>query len=70
MDGDGIPDLISASYVYDSFPDFTYKFYLSVNLGNGDGTFQDGKAFAVSNGITAFDVGVLERRRTGGYCHR
>jgi uncharacterized repeat protein (TIGR01451 family) len=48
VDGDGWPDLICACYVRD-LNTFSDTYYLSVNLGNGDGTFQDGKPFEVTN---------------------
>jgi uncharacterized repeat protein (TIGR01451 family) len=51
VDGDGKADLISAIFVAENFPNYPY--YLSVNLGNGDGTFQDGIAIPVTNGIVA-----------------
>jgi uncharacterized repeat protein (TIGR01451 family) len=56
VNGDGNADLISACFVYDGAPDFKYTYYLSVNLGNGDGTFQDGEAFRVTNGIVRLDA--------------
>ncbi len=50
VDGDGKPDLISAcdSHNISTFED---RYYLSVNLGNGDGTFQDGKPFTLNTGV-------------------
>ncbi len=54
VNGDGFADLISAFFIDIGFPN--YLFYLSVNLGNGDGTFQDGQAFRVSNGIVRLDT--------------
>ncbi len=60
VNGDGKADLISGVFVYDSAPDFTYTYYLSVNLGNGDGTFQDGIPFPVINGIVKLDTADID----------
>jgi len=59
VDGDGKADLISACSTYSGPPTFTFNYYLSVNLGNGDGTFQDGKAFPVTNGILTLEAADL-----------
>jgi uncharacterized repeat protein (TIGR01451 family) len=59
VDGDGKADLISACSTYSGPPAFTHNYYLSVNLGNGDGTFQDGKAFPVTNGILTLEAADL-----------
>jgi len=59
VDGDGRSDLISACFTHSGPPTFAYNYYLSVNLGNPDGSFQDGKAFPVTNGIVALDAADL-----------
>ncbi|HXS69883.1 MAG TPA: FG-GAP-like repeat-containing protein, partial [Candidatus Polarisedimenticolia bacterium] len=54
VDGDGKQDLISACYTHNlSTLEDTY--YLSVNPGDGDGTFQDGLSFALPRGVQAID---------------
>lgn len=54
VDGDGKQDLISACYTHDTST-LADTYYLSVNLGNGDGTFQDGTSFALPRGVQAID---------------
>lgn len=51
VNGDGIPDLVSTCALLDTNT-FEATYYLSVNQGNGDGTFQDGIAFTLPNGST------------------
>ena len=50
VDGDGIPDLIAGCYTENDLLG-QYVSYLSVNLGNGDGTFKAGQAFQMANGF-------------------
>ncbi|MGA2854946.1 MAG: VCBS repeat-containing protein, partial [Verrucomicrobiota bacterium] len=58
VDGDGKLDLVSMCFTYDSLG--AGKSYLSVNLGNGDGTFKDGKAFYIAaQGFSAMDAADL-----------
>lgn len=62
VDGDGKPDLISQCYLH-NLSTLQDTYYLSVNLGNGDGTFQDGKAFVLSRG--AQQIGTADFNHDG-----
>lgn len=55
VDGDGKPDLISQCYLH-NLSTLEDNYYVSVNLGNGDGTFQDGKAFSLPQGAQQIDT--------------
>jgi uncharacterized repeat protein (TIGR01451 family) len=58
VNGDGIPDIVTTSTILDTTT-FAATYYVSVNQGNGDGTFQDGIAFTLpggSTGLAAADV--------------
>ena len=50
VDGDGILDLVSACFTEDDTSPFQDAPYLSVNLGNGNGTFKAGQAFRMNTG--------------------
>ena len=53
VDHDGKADLVCQCYSH-NLTSRSDTYYLSVNLGFGDGTFQDGKQFALSHGALDF----------------
>lgn len=55
LDGDGTDDLVTAN-THGNYPDGSTPTTLTVSLGNGDGTFEEG--FTLENDLTPFSVAV------------
>jgi len=62
LNGDGNPDLVAASYwcYYDYYETYYYDPYVSVLLGNGDGTFQEAVSYEVFDGPHTVAIGDLD----------
>ena len=60
VDGDGKPDLICQCYSH-NLSTLADTYYLSVNLGNGDGTFRDGVQFSLPHGGLDIDSADLNK---------